>query len=270
MYTQHLTSCQGLISRLTCLSGNLLKVIAALCMLVDHFTKTTVTKVYIALEQAGQLPADTHVVFNHVLETILYPIGAIAFPLFCFLFVEGYRHTRNRKKYFCRLAVFALISEIPFDLTFFSGFVEINGTYPFYWHYQNVMFTFLLGMITLLLIDKAGHIPRKWPAMLIQAGIVTAMCCIAEFFIHADYEGYGVFLIVLFYVLRKNRLLQVLGPLAAMLVVYNPYPVSMVVSMLLILLYNGQRGKWKQKYFFYWFYPGHMVGLLLLNALLGI
>lgn len=252
------------------LSGNQMKLIAAACMLVDHFSKTTLAQAFSALHRAGRVPVDALYQLSVVSHKVLYPIGAVAFPLFCYLFVEGYLHTRSKKKYFLRLALFALITEIPFDLLFFPGFAEMHGTYPFFWPYQNVMFTFLMAMCALFLIEKAEQVPRRWLSWLLQAAVALAMCSLAEFVIHCDYKGYGIFLAILFYVLRKKRIYQVVGALAAMLIVYNPHPVSMVISMVLVLLYNGQRGKRNLKYFFYWFYPGHMVGLLLLNALLGI
>lgn len=270
MNLQHLSSLRDRASRLPCLSGNQLKLIAAACMLVDHFSKTTLIQAFDALHKAGRIPLEAVSQLFLVLKTVLYPIGAVAFPLFCYLFVEGYLHTASKKKYFLRLALFALITELPFDLLFFPGFAKMDGTYPFFWPYQNVMVTFLLAMCALFLIERAEQVSRRWLSWLLQAVVALGMCSLAEFVIHCDYEGYGIFLAILFYVLRKRRIYQVLGALAAMLIVYNPHPVSMVVSMVLVLLYNGQRGKRNLKYFFYWFYPAHMVGLLILNALLGI
>lgn len=268
--TLQLSSLSDRLSRLRCLSGNQLKRIAAACMLVDHFSKTTLIRFFDGLYRAGQISFDVFSPLYDVLNKVLYPMGAVAFPLFCYLFVEGYLHTRSKKKYALRLGLFALIAELPFDMLFFPGFAKMDGTYPLYLPYQNVMFTFLLAMGALFLIEKAGQVPRRWLSWLLQAAVTLGMCSLAEFVVHCDYEGYGIFLAILFYVLRKNRIYQVLGALAAMLIVYNPYPASMVISMVLVLLYNGQRGKGRLKYFFYWFYPGHMAGLLLLNALLGI
>lgn len=251
------------------LSGNQIKLIAAACMLVDHFSKTSLFYIFSALKDAGRISSDCYAQLSKVPHAVLYPIGAVAFPLFCYLFVEGYLHTRSKRKYFLRLALFALITELPFDLLFFSGFAEMDGTYPFFWPYQNVMVTFLLAMCALFLIEQAERISHKWLSWLLQAVVALGMCSLAEFVIHCDYEGYGIFLAILFYVLRKKRIYQVLGALAAMLIVYNPHPISMAVSMALVLLYNGQRGERNLKYFFYWFYPAHITGLLILNTLLG-
>lgn len=272
MIAQKLDSLQTRLKPIQCLSGNQLKLIAVVCMLIDHLSKYPLFSVmrYILepMEKAGQEVWITCEQIHALGNNLLYPIGAIAFPLFCFLFVEGYLHTRSKKKYMLRLGLFALISELPFDVAFFGNWAQMDGTWPFYWSYQNVFFTYLLGLSTLFLMEQAGKIGKKVWSYALQGVLVFAMCCLAEFVVHADYEGYGVFLIVTFYVLRKNRLLQVLAPLALSCVVYNPHPVSLVISMLLILMYNGKRGAHNLKYFFYSFYPGHIIVVHLLDLLI--
>lgn len=260
--TQVLDRCEAGVARFRCLTGNQIKLVAVVCMFVDHISKILLTSVAMniwnpMLRSGGISPEVCEYAFA-LADAVAYPIGAVAFPLFCYMFVEGYQHTSSRKKYVLRLAAFALISEIPFDLAFFSGFSKVAGTWPLYWHYQNVFFTFLLGMCALTLIDVLGKIPQKVLSVSLQCAAVAGVCALSEFVVHADYEGYGVFLIVLFYVLRKYRVLQALGPLAATFIIYNRYPGSLLAAMLLILLYNGKRGRRDLKYFFYVFYPAHI------------
>jgi len=65
-------------------------------------------------------------------------------PLFSFCIAEGYIHTRDRKKYILRLGIFALVSEVPFDLAF-EGKINLS--------HQNIMLTFFLAVIGLKVFD---------------------------------------------------------------------------------------------------------------------
>lgn len=94
-------------------------------------------------------------------------IGRLAFPIFCFLLIEGFIHTRNRWKYAVRLAIFALISEIPFDLAFYGSF---------YTKHQNVFLTLLIGLLVMqgfwLIKEKARN--KKWLPIMAVAGAIAA------------------------------------------------------------------------------------------------
>ena len=84
-------------------------------------------------------------------------------------------------------------------------------------------------------------------------------CYIAQFVVYGDYRGYGVFLIIVAYLLRNNRLYQILGMILAKFVFDRSYyPISFLISLILILLYNGKRGEKNLKPFFYGFYPIHI------------
>jgi hypothetical protein len=97
-------------------------------------------------------------------------IGRLGFPLFCFLLVEGFQHTHNKWKYASRLAIFALISEIPFDLA-------LRGKF-FYFNYQNVFFTLLIGLLVMIgfqmIADKARD--KKWLPLLAVVGVIAVGC----------------------------------------------------------------------------------------------
>lgn len=115
------------------ISGSTLKLIAIITMIIDHTGATIVQKMLM-------INADNGLLFG--MYTVMRSIGRISFPIFCFLLVEGYLHTRNVRKYAVRLAIFAIISDIPFDLA-------LHNT-PFNFGYQNVYFTLLIGLLTLI------------------------------------------------------------------------------------------------------------------------
>lgn len=121
------------------LTGNGLKWIAIITMLIDHMA--------VALIQNGIFQSNTIILTQeqwqrcYQLYWIMRYVGRIGFPIFCFLLVEGFYYTHNIKRYLFRLGIFALISEVPFDFALFQN--------VFYLSYQNVYFTLLIGVVTL-------------------------------------------------------------------------------------------------------------------------
>ena len=121
------------------ISGNTLKMIAIITMLIDHIG-AGVVEPYLSMNMGAM---DGNEMFNRLyyLDRSLRIIGRVAFPIFCFLLVEGFLHTRDVKKYGSRLLLFSLISEVPFDLIFFNTW--------FYPGYQNVYITLFIGLVVL-------------------------------------------------------------------------------------------------------------------------
>lgn len=269
METGLLAKADRRLAGIRCLNGNQLKLIAAICMLIDHITKvfyeSLALRIINPMLASGQLTSEVFHHYRWIYDPLLLSIGAIAFPVFAFAFTEGFAHTRSKGKFLGRLLIFALISELPFDLVFFPGL----GGSPFYWDYQNVFFTFAIALGGLWLMELAGKI--KWKPLAVMAQCIAALlvCCLAEFAVYSDYRGYGVFFIIVAYLTRKNRLVQVIAMLAAKLLFDRYYyPVSFLISLALILLYNGQRGEKNMKMFFYWFYPAHIAVIGLVNWLI--
>lgn len=183
-------------------------------------------------------------------------VGRLAMPIFCFFIAEGYFHTRDRKKYLLRIGLFALIAEIPFDLAFYDSLA--------YWGHQNVMCTFFLAILAMLAFDecKARWDGKKGLAFGTAAAIVLAL---AATLAKTDYGAYGVALVFLFYIMRERGLLaQVAAALMYMLFTRN-VGISLwaMASAVPILMYNGEKGR-SLKWFFYCFYPGHLliIGLI--------
>lgn len=197
-------------------------------------------------------------------------IGKISFPLYAFLISEGYVHTRNFSKYLTRLIVFGVISQIPAYLLFVGK--SFNGLY------LNIFFTLALGLLGIRIYDK---IKSKY----ISIPLIILLAVLAEL-LKFDYGAFGVLMIVCFYVFKRNKLNMVLSQMFLMFILYmkkmSYYTFSLfnlqyilfqllfsVISLAIILTYNGKKGKssGKIKLMFYFFYPVHLIILDLLKFL---
>ncbi|HIR76383.1 MAG TPA: hypothetical protein IAB97_05695 [Candidatus Choladousia intestinipullorum] len=221
------------------ISGSTLKLIAIITMLIDH-TGATVLRAVLRLPAVSSIPEQRQMWAS--IYNLSRDIGRLAFPIFCFLIVEGFLHTRNVKKYAGRLFLFALISEIPFDLA-----LKGNWFFP---DKQNVYFTLLLGLLVMAgiaWITENGTKNMFLSILPIAAGMYLALL------IDCDYNYKGVFLIAVLYLLRHTRLYQCIGGAAAV-----SWELPAPIAFIPVYLYNGKRGL-RMKYFFYWFYPVHLL-----------
>ena len=180
---------------------------------------------------------------------VLYPsqiwlrcLGRIAFPIFCFLIVEGFFHTHDVRWYMGRLGVFALISEIPYDLAF-------RGV-PLEYDHQNVFFTLLIGIGMVVLLERNRERPVKAVILLLAMWLAVL--------IRSDYNFRGVLLIFVFYIFHESRWLAVTAGGFWNFLYQGVIQKYGVLSVLPLALYNGERGR-KMKYFFYIFYPAHLL-----------
>lgn len=229
-------------------SGSTLKWIAIITMFMDHSAKL----LYVPQNLIDSFPPGMAMFYTnlHKVFDVFLILGRLAFPLFCFLLVEGFIHTSNVKKYFLRLLAFALISEVPYDLTF-------RLTY-FSFEKQNVFFTLLIGLAVLIGLKK---FEKRTPLnILVSLGIVGAGIFTAEI-LNTDYGGWiGVLMITVLYVLRDYPLVKCLAGCGVIL----QNSISGMFSFIFIYLYNGERGR-QWKYLFYWFYPLHLLLLLFIQ-----
>lgn len=259
------------------LSGNQLKMIATICMITDHVTKIFYIRMINPILAMDWMTPEFHRWIRGT-YMVLILIGGVAFPVFAFLVSEGYFHTHDKKRFLLRMAIFALISEIPFDITFnYAGGPdgwdqEIAKHWPMWWGYQNIFFTYLTSLGTLWVLDQTKRIKKAPLANLLQGIIVLGAFLLNEEIIQGDYGGYGLLLIITAYILRNNRLFQIVGMITVNLLLYKNFStiidwlrLSFAVAMLLILFYNGKRGKKNLKLFFYNFYPAHIVVIGLLD-----
>ena len=231
------------------ISGSTLKMIAVVSMTIDHTAATILARYLVSGGLSSQGWYDCY--------RLMRGIGRIAFPIYCFLLIEGFLHTSNRTKYAGRLLLFAAISEIPFDMAFSGKILEFS--------YQNVFFTLFIGLLTIMLIAKAERQQTLGPALrsLCFVGIMFGgMGCAT--LLRTDYSYYGVMCIVVLYLFRQNRLVQVLAGCAS----FCWWELPAVTAFIPVYFYNGKRGL-RMKYFFYFYYPVHLFILCLICAWLG-
>ena len=229
------------------LSGAELKLIAIISMLADHVNKALI---YPYLESNHGFLAFISDVFDI--------IGRIAFPLFCFMLVEGYFKTRNRKKYLLNLLLFGVISEVPFDMFTTASFFNMN--------WNNVMFTLALVLVTVWIIDTLKEKMQKrskalW--YLVSILIVLGMC-IVSMSLSLDYEHHAILIGYFFYLFHDMPVFAI--PFGYTSMFKEPWA---LLGFGLTLTYNGERGK-QHKMLYYWFYPVHLLILGLLRLYLGI
>ena len=238
------------------LSGTALKYIACITMLLDHIGASCIEAAILwpALD-SGALSADAIASAPlYWLDQVLRLTGRLAFPIFCFLLVEGFVHTHDLKKYIRRLFLFALVSEVPFDLAFFRS--------PLYLQHQNVYWTLALGVLAMTGIR---HFEKPdgsftWKGLLCAAG-----CALAAGILRTDYDVVGVLIICVLYLTRNNRKRQCI--IGAVLFAYE---ITAPLAFVFIWFYNGERGRCSKalQKCFYWFYPVHIAILAVISNLL--
>ena len=263
------------------MSSFVIKLIAIITMLCDHSGDVII----------GQF-------------SFLNVIGRIAFPLFCFQIVIGYRHTKNVNKYLLRLFLFGLISQIPFSLFTYSYLGRID--------LLNVYFTLALGLLAIYILDV---FPKKYKSLAILLSLVLML--IAEF-AQTDYGWFGVCLIICIYLFYNdksiskvknnafnsnttnnsmqylndqnkkiqtsityfnNNILFVIVFFALVVIKFSSYLaigyynlallqiIGTFFPVIFMLLYNGKKGP-SLKYLFYAFYPVHLLILVAIHYLI--
>ncbi|MBU3191635.1 conjugal transfer protein TraX [Clostridium bowmanii] len=239
------------------MSSSMLKIIAYALMLIDHMG-------------AALFPE----------AIILRMIGRLSFPIFSYLIAVGYTKTNSFSKYLRSLFIFGVISQIPFSLAFsegvsvtsFSGFLGflVGSPTP----HMNIFFTLAIGLIAIRVWDKGQSRFGKIIAIL-------ALGIVAQAF-STDYGIYGVAMILAFYIFRDSKAKTVISQTSVFIMFYASqiilailsYPgisiklvwfnqASSLLALIFIFTYNGNKGK-NLKYFFYAFYPTHLlvIGLI--------
>lgn len=234
------------------LSSFSLKRVAMALMLLDH--------VGVALH--GMIP--------HAAYVSLRALGRPAFPLFCFLLVEGFRHTRSRVRYALYLALFAALSELPADLLFRGWEARGAG--------MNALVTLLLGLLTLVALDAVLR-------ALAQRRLLAGLCCAAvtgaamalAWLLQPSYGWLGVVLIVWIFLAGRRFPQHRTAAVCAAVALWAAGDTFLdggieylgALACVPVTLYDGSRGESAlPKWVFYAFYPAHLAALYLLRCLL--
>ena len=207
---------------------NFLKITALLTMLIDHIG-------CVFLMDRGD-----------VIYKAFRAVGRISFPIICFMLVEGFIHTHSRKKYMINLLIFSIISEIPYDLAFGHKLIDVSE--------QNVMWTLLLGVIMMCFIEKFEYSFTAKMTVVLITGFVAVL-------LKTDYSIWGILSIAIFYMQRYDRKNALL--LTCFLMFAQGKMLSFgVLAIPFIMAYDGTKNDVKMpKYFFYAFYPVHILAL---------
>ena len=254
------------------ISSAVLKNIAVVTMLIDHIGAVIVIRLLIQKGLYGAM-VDQEAYIAWVGQNrgmygtymAMRIIGRLAFPIYCFLLAEGFQKTHNVKKYLGRMLLFALISEIPFDLALSGRLWDTE--------YQNVFFTLFIGLMViagLRLVDQrlAGtETWRKLAGVGLYAVIIVAGSALA-LVLKTDYSFKGILAITVLYLFRSRRKAQVWAGVIVFLLMDGLEMIA-ALSFFLIWFYNGERGR-QNKYFFYFFYPVHLLLLWLVCVVMGI
>jgi hypothetical protein len=230
----------------------ILKIIALITMIIDH--------IGYALELNSDISK-----YLHINTFYCRLVGRIAFPIYAFLIAEGCKYTKDIKKYMKRLFLFALISEIPFDMLVDVGRPN-NYKLPYFFSFstQNVLFTLLFGVIVIFLFNKIKE-NTKILSRFINSITIVLVLTISNIF-NNDYGLLGVLTIFFMYI-AKNKMERFL--VVVILALFDHigtkgslgiellYVTFTSISIIPIYLYNGKVGI-KLKYLFYWSYPIHM------------
>lgn len=202
-----------------------LKIIAITSMLMDHVG---------------------YVFFPEV--TIFRIVGRLAFPIFCYTLVEGFLHTRDVKKYLIRLGIFAIISEVPFDLAFMGEVLEIK--------HQNVFFTLFFGVVMMWMLTKTE-------SMVVRFAIAVGLTLVCRF-LNTDYASTGLLMMFTLYMFRGNKKEQLILTGLAVLLMSGGIQLFSILALIPIAMHNHKLGP-KMKMFFYLFYPAHLLVVYLIS-----
>lgn len=243
-----------------------LKFIAMVAMLLDHTAKVVLSH--------GVLAPILGMELNNLICTSMVVIGRISFPMFAWFTAEGCRKSSRPGKYLGRLAIFAVLSEIPFQLCFLNR-IEFGC--------NNVIFTLLLAAAGIYAAQQV-HL-KLIPDSMIKICIAVVVILLG-WFLHTDYNAWGVALVIALYYMptEKGKLLLLSAWITVFQLIWHGwngqtlnwlsgegsiqllYWIGAMFSVAFLATYNGEKGR-GNKWLFYVFYPSHLILLYVVSLM---
>ena len=188
---------------------------------------------------------------------VLRMIGRVSFPIFAFLLVEGFLHTKNCKKYIIRILICAVVTEPIYDL-FFNGSLFSYGA--------NILFNFTLSLTVLYCLRRTEH-DKIWKKIISYLYIVVIMY--VGWKLDIDYTWRCVLIVSLTYILRYNKVLWIIAFFIVLITDVSFIGLFAVLGLVPIILYNGEKGKFPS-FLGYIFYPLHLLVLLCIGGVINV
>jgi heme/copper-type cytochrome/quinol oxidase subunit 4 len=237
-----------------------LKLFACITMLIQTVGIAIIEKGMIHLDQYTQtglseaLAEDSHLMMLAGMGSVMQLVGGLAIPVFAFLLVEGFRHTSNYRNYLLSVVLFALLSEIPYDMAMSQRLAD--------WSSQNALVSMSISLMMLYFLDM---MKEKSGWMYQAARLLLVVCAVLWVtLLRAQYGFCIVLLAAVFYLFYSKPIWKtILGILISLLYVTGP------LSFYGIWCYNEKRSDRLPKYVYYIFYPLHLLVLGVISMMLS-
>lgn len=253
------TGRRGVVWKTPNVTADGLKLFACAVMLIQAVGAVIVENGMIHVEQYTQetlsaaMAEDSHLMMLAGVSSVMQLIGGMAMPVFAFLLVEGFKNTSSYKRYLISMAVFALVSEIPYDLAWRGSWVDFSS--------QNALVTMTVCLLLVYFLDMVRSHRMAWAPFLYVMLTVAAIFWVS--LLRAQFGLCMVLLTAVFYVFDlKNGIKTLLGVIVSLMYATGP------ISFYGIWCYNGVRKDRLPKYAYYFFYPLHLLVLGLISRYL--
>lgn len=233
--------------------------------LFSNFTLKIMAIIFMAMDH---IYTYMNVALNNQVPIWFGYLGKLAAPIFFYLIVEGFYHTRSKNKYMQRLFSMAILMIIV-DLLF-----KIHN---------NIFLSLGFAIAMLSMIEQAKLSQKGSKKRIINIILAISFGVLGLF---TEASLYGVGMVLIFYFLREKKvamtvtyivfsllgLIGFIGPNFIEAAFLWDYQWMMVFAIIPILMYNGKLGVSNKfiKWMFYWFYPIHLIVIVLIVNLINM